>query len=135
MPILPHQAFTSSAVKFDPLSVMMLWGTPYRCTTPDIKSMTGPDSAVFTGLASIHLVNLSTMTNKYFFLMASPFKRSDHIQPPDHEGPSYGDCLESGRGHMTLIGKELATDAVLDKVLCVCSGRRPIEACTEGLAD
>ena len=35
---------------------------------------------------------------------------------------------------MTLIGKELATDAVLDKVLCVCSGCRLIKACTEGLA-
>ena len=34
---------------------------------------------------------------------------------------------------MTLIGKELATDTMLDKVLCVCSGRRPIETCTEGL--
>ena len=100
-----------------------------------MKSITGPDSAVLTGLASIHLVNLSTMTNKYFFLMASPFKRSNHIQPQKRKGPSYGDCLECGRGHVTLIGKELATDAMLDKVLCVCSGRRPIEACTEGLAD
>ena len=40
----------------------VLWGTPKRCTTPDMKSITGPDSAVLTGLASIHLVNLSTMT-------------------------------------------------------------------------
>ena len=28
-----------------------------------------------------------------FFLMASPFKGSDHIKPPDREGPSNGDCL------------------------------------------
>ena len=67
--------------------------------------------------------------------MASPFKGSDHIQPPDREGPSDGDCLESGRGHVTLIGKELATDTVLDKVMCVCSGCRPIKAYTEGLAN
>ena len=67
--------------------------------------------------------------------MASPFKGSDHIQSPYHEGPSDGDCLESGRGHVALIGKELATDAVLDKVLCVCSGCQPIKACTKGLAD
>ena len=100
-----------------------------------MKSIAGPDSAVLTGLASIHLVNLSTMTNKYFFLMDYPFKRSDHIQSPDREGPSYGDCLESGRGHVTLIGEELATDAMLDKVLCVCSGCRPIEACAEGFVD
>ena len=100
-----------------------------------MKYFTGLDSAVLTGLASIHLVNLSTMTNRYFFLMASSFKGSDHIKPPDRKGPSYGDCLESGGRHMALVGKEMATDAVLDKVLCVCSSRWPIEACTEGLAD
>ena len=70
-----------------------------------------------------------------FFLVAPPFKGSNHIQPLDREGPSYGNCLESGRGHMALIGEELATDAVLDKVLCICSGCRPIETCTEGLAN
>ncbi len=42
--------------------------------------------------------------------------------------------MESGRGHMALIGKKLATDAMLDKILCVCSGCRPVETCTEGLA-
>ena len=36
---------------------------------------------------------------------------------------------------MALIGKELASDATLDKVLHVCSGRRPIKTCTEGLAN
>ena len=36
---------------------------------------------------------------------------------------------------MTLIGKELATDAVLDKVLRVCSGCRPIKPSAEGLAN
>ena len=35
---------------------------------------------------------------------------------------------------MALVGEELASDAMLDKVLCICSGRRPIETCTEGLA-
>ena len=42
--------------------------------------------------------------------------------------------MESGRGHMTLIGEELAADAMLDKVLCVCSGCWPIKTYTEGLA-
>ena len=42
--------------------------------------------------------------------------------------------MQSGRGHVTLIGKELATDTVLDKVMCVCSGCWPIKAYTEGLA-
>ena len=35
---------------------------------------------------------------------------------------------------MAVIGKEWASDAPLDKVMCICSGRRPIETCTEGLA-
>ena len=32
-----------------------------------------------------------------------------------------------------MVGKELASDAMLNKVLCVCSGRRPKETCTESL--
>ena len=36
---------------------------------------------------------------------------------------------------MALIGEELASDATLDKVLCICSGRRPIKSCMEGLAN
>ena len=35
---------------------------------------------------------------------------------------------------MALICKRLATDTMLDEVLCVCSGCRPVETCTEGLA-
>ena len=33
-----------------------------------------------------------------------------------------------------MVCKKLATDAMLDEVLCVCSGYRPVETCTEGLA-
>ena len=36
---------------------------------------------------------------------------------------------------MALVGEKLASDAMLNKVLCVCSGRRPIKTCTEGLAN
>ena len=35
---------------------------------------------------------------------------------------------------MARVGKKLASDAMLDKVLCVCSGRRLIKTCMEGLA-
>ena len=35
---------------------------------------------------------------------------------------------------MALVGEKLTSDAMLDKVLCICSGRWPIETCTEGLA-
>ena len=67
--------------------------------------------------------------------MASPFKGSDHIKPPDYEGPSNGDCLESGRRHMALVCKKLATGAFMDQVLSVRPGRRPIKTCTERLAN
>ena len=36
---------------------------------------------------------------------------------------------------MALVGEKLASDAMLDKVMCVCSGRRPIEPYREGLAN
>ena len=36
---------------------------------------------------------------------------------------------------MALVGEELASDAMLDKVMCICSGRRLINPCTEGLAN
>ena len=36
---------------------------------------------------------------------------------------------------MALLGEELASDGTLDKVMCICSGRRPIKPCTEGLAN
>ena len=34
-----------------------------------------------------------------------------------------------------MVGKKLASNAMLDKVLCICSGRRPIKPCMEGLAN
>ena len=36
---------------------------------------------------------------------------------------------------MALVGEELASDASLDKVLCIFSGRRQIKTCTEGLGN
>ena len=36
---------------------------------------------------------------------------------------------------MALVGEELASDATLDKVLCICSGHRPVKTSTEGLAN
>src|SRR3954468_22969776 len=59
-------AYRASApfAKFVPLSVMILFGTPYL-TVMSITNLTavGPSSFLI-GLASIHLVNLSTATNK-----------------------------------------------------------------------
>ena len=35
---------------------------------------------------------------------------------------------------MALIGEEFASNTALDQVLCICSGRRPVKTCMEGLA-
>ena len=35
---------------------------------------------------------------------------------------------------MALVCKELAIDAMLDQMLRICPGRRPIKSCTEGLS-
>ena len=35
---------------------------------------------------------------------------------------------------MALVGEKLGSDAMLDEVLCVCSGRRPVKTYSEGLA-
>ncbi len=57
---------------------------------PDIKSITGPDSAVLTGLASIHLVNLSTMTSKYFCLWVPPLRGPTMSSPQTRKGQVMG---------------------------------------------
>ena len=67
--------------------------------------------------------------------MGSLFKGSNNVKPPDREGPGNGDCLEGGGWHVALVCKKLATDAALDRVLCIYPGRRPIKACTESLAN
>src|SRR3954467_5501461 len=90
MAMFLNQIFTSSAVKFVSLSVMMLWGMSYRCTPPDKKSIAGPDSDVLTGLASIHLVNLSTMTSKYFCLWVPPLRGPTMSSPQTAKGQVMG---------------------------------------------
>ena len=65
--------------------------------------------------------------------MGSPFEGSDHIEPPDRQGPSNGDGLEGSRWHVALVCKKLATNTMLNQMLCICPGRRPIKTCTEGL--
>ena len=36
---------------------------------------------------------------------------------------------------MALVAEKLASDATLDKVLCICSGCQPIKSCTKVLAN
>src|SRR3954468_22801784 len=50
--------------KFVPLSVMMLFGTPYLTVVSAMNLTAVGPSSFLIGLASIHLVNLSTATNR-----------------------------------------------------------------------
>jgi hypothetical protein len=51
------------AVKFDPRSVMMVFGKPKRCKMSEMKSTTLSGVSLAIGLYSIHLVNLSIASN------------------------------------------------------------------------
>jgi hypothetical protein len=53
------------AVKFDPKSVMMVFGKLKRCKILEMKSTTRSGVSLPIGLYSIHLVNLSIATNKW----------------------------------------------------------------------
>ena len=46
--------------------------------------------AVLTGLASIHLVNLSTMTSRYFFLWLPPLRGPTMSSPQTAKGQVMG---------------------------------------------
>jgi hypothetical protein len=53
------------AVKFDPRSVMMVFGKPKRCRISEIKSTTLSGVSLVISLYSIYLVNLSIATNTW----------------------------------------------------------------------
>src|SRR3954469_17324702 len=50
--------------KFVPLSVMILFGTPYLAAISTMNLTAVGPSSLLIGLASIHLVNLSTATSR-----------------------------------------------------------------------
>src|SRR3954463_5837408 len=64
MPSLSQKSWNTLEAKFLPLSVRMLWGTPKRQVMP-LKKLTVVVAVwLVTGMASIHLVNFSTATNR-----------------------------------------------------------------------
>ena len=78
-----QNCLNSAELKFDPLSVMMSWGTPKRCTLPWMKLATVAESRLFIGFASIHFVNLSTATRicvkPYEPVFSVPIMSSPHV--------------------------------------------------------
>jgi hypothetical protein len=59
-----QKSWNSPAVKLEPLSVKMLWGTPNLRVIDLNKFTVEVASALVMGTASIHLVNLSTVMRR-----------------------------------------------------------------------
>src|SRR3954467_9321878 len=83
-------AYRASApfAKFVPLSVMILFGTPYLIVISTMNLTAVSPSSFLIGLASIHLVNLSTATNRCVMpplvdlngpTMSSPHTANGHV--------------------------------------------------------
>jgi hypothetical protein len=72
------------AVKFDPKSVMMVFGKPKRCKISEMKSTTRSGVSLAIGLYSIHLVNLSIATNTWVkppgAVVKGPIKSKSRLQ-------------------------------------------------------
>src|SRR3954462_9812323 len=64
MPCWEANRASAPFAKFVPLSVMMLCGTPYLTMMSAMNLAAVGPSSFLIGLASIHLVNLSTATSK-----------------------------------------------------------------------
>src|ERR1043165_2273753 len=64
MPVWDAYRASAPFTKFVPLSMMMLFSTPYLTVISTMNLTTVGPSSFLIGLASIHLVNLSTATSK-----------------------------------------------------------------------
>src|SRR4051812_28862489 len=98
MPSSSQKFWNSAAVKFVPLSVMMLCGTP-NLKMMDLMKLTAVRAVeLVIGTASIHLVNLSTATSR---CVRPPFE--DFLSGPTMSSPQ----VENGQDN----GMVLSSDA------------------------
>src|ERR1041385_1583816 len=91
MPSSSQKFWNSAAVKFVPLSVMMLCGTPNLKMIDLIKFTPVRAVELVMGTASIHLVNLSTATSRCVLL---PF--DDFLSGPTMSSPQVANGHEGG---------------------------------------
>src|SRR3954467_11384844 len=91
MPSYSRKFWNSAAMKFVPLSVMMLCGTP-NLKTIDLMKLTAVRTVeLVIGTASIHLVNLSTATSRCF---RPPFE--DFLSGPTMSSPQVANGQDNG---------------------------------------
>src|ERR1044072_9101757 len=91
MPSSSQKFWNSAAVKFMPLSVMMLFGTPNLKMIDLIKFTAVRAVELVIGTASIHLVNLSTATRR---CVLPPF--DDVLSGPTMSSPEVAKGQDSG---------------------------------------
>src|SRR3954463_13166118 len=91
MPNTSQKFWNSAVVKFVPLSVMMLCGTPNRKMTDLMKLIAVRAVELVIGMASIHLVNLSTATKR---CVLPPF--ADFLSGPTMSSPHVAKGQDSG---------------------------------------
>src|ERR1041385_233398 len=94
------EAYRASApfAKFVPLSVMMLFGTPYLTVMSTMNLTLVGQSSFLISLASIHLVNLSTATNKCFMLPLAVLNGPTMSRPQTANGHVIGMVLSAEAG-------------------------------------
>src|ERR1043165_6692535 len=104
MPSSTQKFWNSADVKFVPLSVMMLCGTP-NLKMIDLMKLTAVSAVeVVMGTASIHLVNLSTSTSRCILpplddFLSGPTMLSPHVA----NGQDSGIVLSSEAGACGLL--------------------------------
>ena len=86
------EQYCSSAplAKLVPLSVMMLFGMPYRTAMSLMNRMAVGPSNFLIGLASIHLVNLPTATSKCVMPPRAVLKGPTMSSPQTAKGQAIG---------------------------------------------
>ena len=111
--------------------MMMEFGTPKQWMMSRKNSTACLDLIVDIGRASIHFVNLSTVTSRWVKPPGAFLSGPTRSSPPDHEGPHDGDHLECLGQEVSLPSIVLTPFAGAYDLLSVsyCSG--PVEALSE----
>src|ERR1044072_3300673 len=104
MPSSSQKFWNSAAVKFVPLSVMMLCGTPNLNIIDLMKFTTVRAVELVIGTASIHLVNLSTATSRCVLPPFEAFLSGPTMSSPQvANGQDSGMVLSSDAGACNLL--------------------------------
>src|SRR3954467_8398219 len=99
MPSSSQKFLNSATVKFVPLSVMMLCGTPNLKMIDIMKLTAVRDVELVMGTASIHLVNLSTTTSRCVLPPLDDFLSGPTMSSPQvAKGQDNGMVLSSDAG-------------------------------------